>query len=151
MIDNKKTIITLVGLRQAKKGFAFLNEESLKECENCEFFKICISKLEVGRVYFVTEVRDKVFPCRVHEEGVRIVKVSEPSIEASIQKRSAFQCGIITYMIQDCEESLCPYYKKCVPQGLKIGDKCKIVSVKEQIACPLNRQLVLAVLQRVVN
>ena len=151
MADNKKPIITFVGLRQAKKGFAFLNEGAPKECENCELLKVCIEKLEVGRVYVVTEVRDKIFPCDVHEEGVRVVVVAESNIGASLERRLAFPSGIITFNPQECKEVSCPHFVRCVPQGLKVGDKCRVVEVKEQVACPLNRRLVSAVLQRVTD
>lgn len=151
MDNDKKPIITLVGSRQAKKGFSFLNDKPPKECESCALFKICIAKLEVGRIYAVTEVREKVFPCKVHEEGVRVVEVIEPSIEANIESRLAFPWGTITFQPQTCKEALCPKYAKCLPQGLKIGDKCRIAEVREQVACPLNRHLVLAFLQRVTD
>lgn len=151
MADDKRPVITLVGLKQAKKGFLFLNEGPLKECESCDLFKICIAKLEGRRVYMVTEVRDKIFPCKIHEEGVQVVEAIEPNIEANIEKRLAFPLGIITFRSQECKEALCPCYAKCVPQGLKIGDKCRIVEVREKVACPLNRNLILAVLQRATD
>ena len=153
MNENKKPIITLVGLRQAKLGFSFLNDGSLKECENCALFKVCGEKLEIGRAYVVTEVRDKVFPCEVHEEGVQVVAVVEPNIETNIENRLAFPYGIITFQNQICKETLCSNYEKCVPKGLKTGDKCKVLEIKGQIPvlCPLNRHLVSSTLQRVVD
>lgn len=153
MTEDKKPVITVVGLRQAKRGFSFLNEGTLKECENCELFKVCRANLEIGRVYVVTEVREKVFPCKVHEESVRVVEVVEPNIETNIENRLAFPCGIITFQLPTCNETGCSNYGKCVPQGLKTGDKCRILEVKEQssVACPLNRRLVSAILQRVVS
>jgi uncharacterized protein (UPF0179 family) len=151
MAEDKKPIITLVGLRQAKIGFSFLNEKPLSECERCIFFKVCVAKLEVGRVYTVAEVRSKTFPCEVHEEGVQVVDVVEPNIETNIESRLAFLCGIITFQPQICEETSCPNYVKCVPQGLKSGDKCRLMEVKERTMCRLNRCLVSAILQRVAD
>ena len=151
MNNHKKPIITLVGLKQARKSFTFLNGEPLKECEDCELFKICLSKLETGRIYEVTEVRDKVFPCKVHEEGVRVVEATEKDIETNIENKFAFPCGIITFQPQTCDEMLCQNYSKCMPQGLKSGDKCKVVEVREKVVCPLSRQLVSAVLRRAVD
>lgn len=151
MADDKKPVITLVGLRQAKIGFSFLKEGPLKECEDCTLFKVCGEKLEAGRIYVVTEVRDKVFPCGVHEEGVQVVEVAEKKIEANIERRIAFPYAIITFQPQVCKETLCLNYERCVPQGLKTGDKCRIAEVKEQaaVACPLGSRLVSATLQRV--
>lgn len=144
----RKPIITLVGSRQARRGFSFLNEGPLKECENCSLFNVCIAKLEAGRIYMVTDVRDKTFPCQIHEEGVQVVEVVEPSIETNIERRVAFPCGTITFQPQACKEVSCLNYGKCVPRGIKSGDKCKVVEVKEQAVCPLKRLLVSAILQR---
>lgn len=151
MSENRRPIITLVGQRQARRGFSFLNEGSLKECESCSLLKVCVAKLEAGRVYVVVDVRDKIFPCPIHEEGVQVVEVVEPNIEANIEHRIAFPCGIITFQPQTCKESSCRYYGSCIPQGVKAGDKCKVVEVKEQVVCPLNLRLVSAVLQRAAD
>jgi uncharacterized protein (UPF0179 family) len=147
MVDVKKTI-TLVGLKQAKMGFSFLHESTLEECKGCEFFQVCIANLKLGRVYKVIKIKDKIFPCRIHEEGVRVVEVIEPNIESDIDTRLAFPSSIITFQPQECNEVSCNNYGKCVPQGLQGGDKCKILSVKGQVKCPLNRSLVLVLLQR---
>lgn len=93
MAEDKKPIITLVGLRQARRGFSFLNERPLKECENCTLFRVCVMKLEVGRVYVVSEVRDKVFPCSIREESVQVVEVVEPNFETNIEGKLAFPVG----------------------------------------------------------
>jgi len=151
MTEDKRPLITLVGLRQAKIGFSFLNEDVLKECENCSLFKVCIAKLEIGRVYVVSDIRDKIFHCKVHEEGVQVVEVIEPNIKTTMENRLAFKCGTITFQLQPCKEISCSKYNNCVPQGLKIGDKCKVVEVKEQVSCPLNRRLVSVILQRERN
>lgn len=149
MSEDKKSIITLVGLKQARRDFMFLNERHLKECENCDLFKVCIEKLEEGRIYKVVDVREKIFPCSIHEEGVQIVEVVEPNIQTNIEDRLAFPCGIITFSPQLCDKISCSNYGKCVPKGLEAGDRCKVIEVREQVECPLNLRLVLAVLQRV--
>lgn len=139
----KKLKITLVGLRQAKKGFTFLHEGQLDECTGCELFKICMAALEPGRVYRVDAVRDKVFSCKVHEEGVRVVEVVEPDIEAAIDERLVFPGGIVPYQPQECVAVSCVSYEKCVPHGLKKGDKCRVLEVVGQVKCPLGRSLAL--------
>ncbi len=148
MSENRRKIITLVGQKQARKGFTFLNEGSLKECETCSLLKVCVAKLESGRIYVVTEVREKIFPCPIHEEGVQVVEVIEPDIEAVIEHRVAFPCSTITFQPQPCQEASCPQYGSCVPAGIKAGDKCKIVEVKEPVVCPLHLRLVSVLLQR---
>ena len=103
-----------------------------------------MSNLEPGRIYRVDVIRDKVFPCKVHEEGVRVVEVVEPDLEAAIESRLAFLGGTVPYQPQECVDVSCINYGKCVPQGLRKGDKCRISDVIEQVKCPLGRSLVLA-------
>jgi uncharacterized protein len=144
----KKQTITLVGLKQAKKNFTFIHECQLSECVGCERFNVCMEKLEPGRIYKVQIVRDKVFPCKIHEEGVRVVEVVKPDIEATVERRIAFPGGTISYELQECAKSSCANYALCVPQGLKKGDKCKILEVsKKAVKCPAGRSLLLATLQ----
>ena len=151
MSNKKKSIITLVGLRQARKGFSFLHEGSLNECERCELFNICMKSLEKGRIYKVTTVRDKTFPCQIHEEGVRVVEVIEPEIEVALESRIVFPSAIISYQPQECERLSCPNYRRCVPQGLMNGDKCIILEIKGKIKCPFGRSFVLVPTLRVTE
>ena len=153
MTEVKKLIITLVGSSQAKRGFSFSYEGPLEECVKCALLKVCGEKLEAGRVYAVTKVRNNVFPCEVHEKGVRVVEVVEPDIETNIGRRFAFPRSIITFQPQECTGTSCLNYEKCVPQGLRAGDKCKILEIMDQTAvlCPLNRPLVSATLQRILD
>jgi len=150
-VDYVKNIITFVGLKQAKIGFSFIHEGALKECEECKLFRVCMTNLELSRIYRVTKIRDKTFPCRIHEEGVRVVEVIEPDLEVNIETRLAFPSGVITFQSQECEETSCENYQKCVPLGLINGNRCKILSLKGQVKCPLNRSLVLVTLQRLVK
>jgi len=140
--------ITIVGLRQAKEGFTFVHSTALEECKSCDLLKTCIENLEPGRVYTVTKVRNKTFPCRVHEEGVRVVEVEEPILKVAIEPRLSFPLATITFNPQDCRNLCCENSRFCVPCGLVEGDKCKILEVKELLACPLRRSLVRAVVRR---
>jgi hypothetical protein len=110
-----------------------------------------MTNLESGRIYKVMKTRDKFFPCKIHEEGVQVVEVSEPDLEVNIETRLAFPSGIITFKSQECQDVSCRSYKKCLPLGLVNGDKCKILSVKDPVKCPLNHSLVLVKLQRFVE
>jgi uncharacterized protein (UPF0179 family) len=138
-----------VGLKQAKKGFTFLHEGTTEGCENCHLYKVCIANLAVGKIYTVVKTRDKIFPCKIHENGVRIVEIMEANIEASIETKFAFLNGTITYQPQTCKQRTCPNYSLCVPQGLRVKDKCKIIAIQGKIMCPLNRQLVQTLLLQV--
>lgn len=134
--------ITIVGFKQAKKGFKFLQSTAPEECRQCELSKTCIESLETGRIYAVTKVRNKIFPCQVHEEGVRVVEVEESNLEVALEPRVSFPLATITFHPQDCKHFRCSNGRLCVPGGLVEGDKCKILEVKERLECPLKRTLV---------
>ena len=144
----QKALVTLVGVKQARIGFTFINESPLKDCEECELFKTCAERLETERVYTVTEVRSKTFPCKVHEGGVQTVEVAERDAEASIEERLAFQDCILTFQPQECREVYCENHSVCLAHGLKRGDKCRVVEIKGRIKCHLERTLVHSVLHR---
>lgn len=148
MAGKRRSIITIVGLKQARNGFTFLHEGPAEDCKGCEFFGVCMKNLEPGRVYEVTAVRDKVFPCRIHDEGTRVVEVVESDIDGAMEARLAFQGGIITFQPQVCENVSCRNNRKCVPNGLRKGDRCKILEVDGQTECPLKKTLVFVVLRR---
>jgi uncharacterized protein (UPF0179 family) len=147
-MDDKKETITAVGFKQSKTGFQFLHAKPLTECENCRLYKVCLTNLEADRVYEIIEVREKRFPCNIHEDGVRIVKVVEADREAAINPRFVFPQALITLTTQECLNLGCSHYATCVPQGLKSGDKVKILEVKEAIECPEGHLLVEVILRR---
>jgi uncharacterized protein (UPF0179 family) len=147
----KKLRITLVGLRQAKKGFSFFYEGATDECKDCNLFTVCITNIEPGRIYKITDTRNKIFQCNLHEEGVRVVEVVESDLEVTIENKLAFPRGIISYFPQECNQLSCINYRRCVPQGFKKGDKYQILEVKGKIKCPLNHSIVLVTLQRAIE
>jgi hypothetical protein len=147
-MDDKEATITVVGLRQSKTGFQFLHEKPLAECASCRLYQVCMTNLEANRVYEIIEVREKHFPCSIHEEGVRVVKVVEADREAAINPKFVFPQALITLTTQDCHNLSCSNYSTCLPQGLKNGDKVKILEVKEAISCPEDHSLVKVVLRR---
>ncbi len=110
-----------------------------------------MTNLEPGRIYKVMKKRNKFFPCRIHEDGVQVVEVSELDLDVNIETRLVFPSGIITFKPQECQDVSCRSYTKCVPLGIVNGDKCKILSVNDPVKCPLNRSLVLVKLQRFVE
>jgi uncharacterized protein (UPF0179 family) len=140
--------ITLVGFKQAKKGFSFLHSTTLEECKSCELLKTCMESLEERRIYTVIKVRNKVFPCPVHDEGVRVVEVEESCLEVALEPRLSFPLATITFHPQGCKNLRCNNSKVCSPGGLIDGDKCKILEVKERLECPLKRPLVRARVER---
>ncbi|MFQ6076111.1 MAG: UPF0179 family protein [Candidatus Bathyarchaeia archaeon] len=148
MARKSKPIVTIVGLKQSKEGFVFLHEGPVKGCGGCERYNVCMKNLEPGRVYKIVGLREKTFPCRIHEEGARVVEVVESEIAAVIEARLAFQGGIITFQPQRCGEISCPNHGRCVPTGLLGGDRCKVLKVGRQANCLLGQPLFLSVLLR---
>ncbi len=146
MPDAPKPRITMVGLMQAREGLSFMMAEPTKDCKNCELLDICMN-LEAGRVYKVVKVRNKVFPCRVHEEGVRVVEVEESPIEVAIEQKAAFPLCIITLRPQACRTK-CKNLSLCTPPGLNGEDKYQVLEIYGQVECPLNRHLVKAMVRR---
>ncbi|MHA1755103.1 MAG: UPF0179 family protein [Candidatus Odinarchaeia archaeon] len=121
--------ITLIGSAQAKIGHKFLFEKGLPECDNCKFKQVCVDNLEEGRIYKIIKIRPKKHPCKVFEHEVVIVEVEMAKIDALINKKIAFEGAVITYNTLgevDIPQSLVKYKD---PQGLKDGDKCKIIKI----------------------
>jgi len=144
--------VTLVGIKQAKKGFKFIHLGPSEQCYGCPLYKTCMENLEKGRIYEIVKVRGIKHTCKLHEEGVVVVEVQEAEIEATINKRAAFEGAIITFHPQRCSENSCKFLKFCFPRGLKDGDKCKILKIEEKnIECLLGRNLALVRLRRVQN
>ena len=146
MTDADKPKITMVGLKQARKGFTFVMAEPTDDCRDCELIGTCMN-LETGRVYTVVKTRNKVFPCRVHEEGVRVVQVEEPPIETAIEQRAAFPLSVITVKPRMCR-TRCENLSLCSPPGLSCEDKCQILEIRGPIECPLKQRLVRATVKR---
>ena len=146
MPDVTKPKITMVGLKQAREGFSFVMAKATEDCKNCELVSTCMN-LETGRVYTVVKMRNKVFPCRVHEEGVRVVEVEEPPIETAIEQRTAFPLSVITVKPRICK-ARCANVSLCAPFGLSSDDRCQILEIRGRIECPLNQHLVRVIVKR---
>jgi len=146
-----KPTITLVGVKQAREGFTFLHEGASSLCGGCQYWRVCMNNLVIGRVYSVVRTRAKVFPCRLHDEGVQVVEVVEAETEASIDQKYAFEGATIEFHPQDCELINCINSERCIPHGLKEGDRCKIIKVVGVVTCPASRRLALVVLKRLLE
>ena len=143
-----KYLITLIGVRQAKEGYAFIHHGPSTLCEDCKYRRVCIESLEVGRIYEVVGLREKGFPCKLHEAGVRVVEVTESDIWTVLSHKLAIEGAVITFQPQECDMQTCKSYEKCVPRGLFKGDRCTISEIGEKIVCPKGLLLVRVVLHR---
>jgi len=148
-MPKKKRLVTLVGKKQARKGFKFIFSMPSAQCENCEYRQVCVEKLEPERVYQVVRLRENVFPCPLHEEGVRVVEVVEAEVSAAIPSKLAVEGATIVFKIPECEAASCENAALCYPVGLKNGDKCLIVGVEKKLSCAEGFSLVKARLRRV--
>jgi len=148
LLVQKRSVITLVGVRQARKGFVFIHQGPGSGCEGCEYHQVCIRNLEVGRAYEVVRLRKKVFPCKLHEAGVRVVEVVESDILVALPPKLAMEGAVITFWARECYVEACEYYELCIPQGLLSADHCAVLKIGEKIACSRGLPLVKTVLRR---
>lgn len=142
-------MITLIGEKLARKGVRFLYCGPAEECENCRFRSTCIKPLEEGRMYIIRDVKDRDQRCPVHEgEKVVVVDAERASIETLIDSRKAFEGSIISFEAPDCSRE-CRMYDLCHPEGLREGDRCRIVKNlgKPDKKCPEGHELRRVLLQ----
>lgn len=113
------------------------------------YLKICIDKLEIGRIYKIVEILGKKHKCNIHEGGVIAVKVVESEIEIAINAGKAFESAIINFQKNECDEINCKNYELCNPIGLKNNEKCKILKLSHSIEnCLKNYNLKKVIVKR---
>ncbi|MDI6643502.1 MAG: UPF0179 family protein [Methanobacteriaceae archaeon] len=123
-------MITLIGKSLAMKGLKFLHYGAATECERCRFKNTCIDSLKEGRMYLIKNVKDTEHHCPIHEgHKVRVVEVEKAHINTLVDSKSAFEGSMLIFKYPDCEDE-CLMRDLCFPEGLKNGDKCKIVKNK---------------------
>lgn len=132
-MDEKETIITLIGTKLAKVGNEFIFKGGVKDCEACKLNKTCLS-LNVGGKYKVVKIRTGgKHDCFIHESGVNAVEVIESPILVSVESRKAIKGSKIVNDIS-CSFSDCDNYSLCMPDGIRKGEKFTIIDIKEDIS-----------------
>ena len=124
-------ILTLIGVKFAKKKRKFLFSGSSAECESCNssLKSVCIGNLEKGCIYEILEIRDVTHPCPVHGE-VAVVEVCKAPIKTAVEVKFAYVEGATFYFkFPECDEVSCPNYKYCKPMGVIKEDKYKILKI----------------------
>lgn len=122
-------IVTLIGAKLAKAGEEFIFWGPSKKCEECRLKNSC-TNLEVDRRYKIEKVRDEIkHECYIHEDGVCVVEVAEPSIMVAIDATYAFKNSKFAFEDLGCKESGCELFDSCHPPGLREGDSCTILDV----------------------
>jgi uncharacterized protein (UPF0179 family) len=111
------------------------------ECEPCELRTICHGLVR-GRTYRVISVRDKDHPCAVHlDDKAVVVEIVEESVEASVPARKALEGAIVTLEGSECPVKWCSNHHLCTRTYLQQGEKVLIVTVADELECPLGLKL----------
>ncbi len=129
-----KAVVTLVGERQASKGFKFVASAPPDMCRQCKLFLACMGKLVPGRAYIVVELKDKEHYCELYEGNVRVAKVMQSPIEILIKPQHAIEGATMVFAGIECEVKRCPLESFCRPEGVKKGEKVKIIGVPEDVS-----------------
>jgi len=148
-MSQRKTLITLVSLKQAVKGFTFLHMASAPKCEGCKYIDVCVRNLEPGRVYRVTGVRGKTVECGLAEAEMKVVEVVECETETAIPSKQAIEGAIILFQTPECTADDCVNLEICFPKGLLKDDRCKIAKINGNFHCRQGVPLVRVVLLRI--
>ena len=124
-------ILTLIGVKLAKKNRKFIFSGALPECENCDpsLKSVCLNNLEKGRMYEIIDIRNIIHPCAVHEGGVTVVEVQKAPIKTALDARKVYEGTTISFQYLDCDETSCKNYIFCKPKGIKENVKYKITQI----------------------
>lgn len=142
-------MITLIGKKLAKPGQEFIHfgVGNSRECMGCKLRKVC-DNLQVGRRYVVKSSMNKPHEkCKIHEEGVMLVEVEPAQIKATVESSSK-EGEEFAFMKSDCPEIMCDNRFLCFPEGIKEGDKCRIVKIVEKkVECKKGAELCVVLLE----
>ena len=147
-MSEKKVLVTLVSINQAKEGFTFLHKGAAPKCEQCEYFHVCVKNLEPGRVYRVVGLREKRVQCESAETDMIVVEVIESEIEGAIPSKQAMEGAVMFFQTGECHKEGCENLDLCFPKGLLNGDRCQEVKITGNLRCPQGLSLTKVVLQR---
>ena len=126
-------IVTLVGALLANKGEEYIFLGAAEKCDTCRLKNSC-TNLEIGRRYRIEHVREEIkHDCSIHEDGVRVVEVTEPPIKVVIDAKRALKGSKIVFEpAADCADNDAALADLCHPAGLKVGDRCTILNVIDE-------------------
>ncbi len=134
-------MITVIGERQAKVDGRFIYLGPLTECKECKLKGVCFN-LDAGALYRIVEVRDVKHECKVHEDGVRVIKVEKERMEGAIGKKGALEGTTISYEVIKCDHLGCAHYRLCHPLGVDKGHKARIKKIIGDLECAERKKLV---------
>ncbi|MHA1129229.1 MAG: UPF0179 family protein [Candidatus Helarchaeota archaeon] len=124
-------IVTLIGVKLARKNRKFLFAGPSEECEECNpsLRSVCIDNLEKGCIYEIIAIRKITHSCAIHEGGVTVVEVQKPPIKVALPTKLSYEGAFVPFKFTDCDEESCPNYQYCKPLGIVKEDKYKISKV----------------------
>lgn len=134
----------------ARVGEKFVFTGPAEECHNCRLFSTCTGnpQLEIGRIYEILKVRTIKHNCLISEDGVIAVEVTEAPITLMIQAKYAIEGLVITFQPISVEPQLVDLFK---PEGLKPGDKIRIIKVWNEKQSHNNETFVKVTIERVTQ
>lgn len=144
-----KTIITLLGVGQAKIGEIFIHKGPGSKCSECKYFNVCVKNLEGGRLYKVVNVRDRILKCEPYDLEMRVVEVVEAEVPAAVSSKQAIEGAVLIFHPQKCDEQDCENLTLCSPEYLRDNDRCEVIAVHESLKCSRGFQLKKVLLRRV--
>ncbi|MCL4356416.1 MAG: UPF0179 family protein [Candidatus Thermoplasmatota archaeon] len=131
--------VTLIGLDQAEVGNVFRYVTPLQVCSDCKVKGACFI-LEKGKLYRVSQLREKEHPCKVfNHDKVRVVTVEEVQEEFIVPYDKRVQEGS-TLNIEGmaCDHITCSFIEKCNLLHNKDDLKIKISKIERKAECPKN-------------
>ena len=147
-MEDTEPVITFIAKNLAKTGFKFQHIGDSDRCNTCKMYQVCIQPLEAERIYEVTEVLENEFECPLHEEQIKVVRVKETEKEVGIPTNITFSGATISFNPQDCTET-CEFNKFCLPAGLKMGDKVRILDIIQKVECGEGNEISIALVARI--
>ena len=147
-MEDTEPVITFIAKNLAKSGYKFQHMGDSAQCKSCKMYHVCIQPLEAERIYEVIEVLENEFECPLHEEQIKVVRVKETEKEVGIPTNITFSGATISFHPQDCTEP-CEFRKRCIPAGLKEGDKVRILEIIQKIECSEGNEISIALVARI--
>lgn len=132
-VAHEKTIVTLIGEGQCTKGFKFIASAPPEVCRQCRLFLACMGKLTPGRAYEVVEIKDKEHYCPLYEGKVRVARVAQSPLEILIKPQHAMEGATMVYSGIECRMKGCPMESVCRPEGVRKGEKVKIIGTPKEL------------------
>lgn len=117
---------SLIPAELAFRGFRFIFEGITDICRSCRLKSACVDGLEEGRVYEVMEIfPKKKFECPLHGKLI-LVTLRRANIIVALPS-GVIEGATIHYRPIECELVTCKNFQYCRPDGLKPGDKIRLV------------------------